>query len=61
MKMYFRMKSTARIYIVGVMRLKFPHNILSRTYVIIPIRMPSEIEYAIGIIIIVTNAGTDSA
>ena len=61
MKIYFKINSTASTYIVGVMRLKLPHNMFSNTYAIIPNRIPSEIEYAIGIITMVTNAGIDSA
>ena len=44
MKMYFRMKRTARMYITGVIFLKFPQIMFITTYVIIPRRIPFEIE-----------------
>ena len=60
MKMYLSTNNIARIYIVGVSFLNLPQRIFSATYSIIPVRMPSEIEYAIGIIITHVKAGIAS-
>lgn len=60
MKMYLRMKSTARIYITGVIFLKLPQIMFMSTYEIIPRRIPFEIEYESGIMMIHTKAGIDS-
>ena len=48
------------MYIAGDSFLNFPQIMFMRTWVIIPIRIPLEIEYVSGIIIIHTNAGIDS-
>ena len=48
MNVNFRMKSTVRIYITGVIFLKFPQITFIRTYVIIPIRIPFEMESIIN-------------
>ena len=62
MKIYLRMKRIARIIIVGVtlVLLFFPVMRFITTYVIIPIRIPFEIEYDSGIIMIHVNAGIAS-
>ena len=60
MKMYFRMKRTARMYITGVIFLKFPQMRFISTYEIIPRRIPLEIEYESGIMRMQMNAGIDS-
>ena len=60
MNVNFRIKSTVRIYITGVIFLKFPQITFIRTYVIIPIRIPFEIEYVSGIVMIQMNAGSAS-
>ena len=58
--MNFNIKSIARIYIAGVIFLKCPHTIFISTYVIIPRRIPLEMEYVSGIIMMHTKAGIDS-
>lgn len=60
MKIYFKMNSTARIYIAGLSFLKLPHIMFMITYEIIPKRIPFEIEYVSGIAIRQMNAGIDS-
>ena len=47
--MYFRTKSTARIYISGVIFLYFPHTRLITTYEITPTAIPSAMLYISGI------------
>ena len=48
------------MYIAGDSFLNLPQIMFMSTWVIIPIRIPLEIEYVSGIIIIHTNAGIDS-
>ena len=55
--MYFRTKSTARIYISGVIFLYFPHTRLITTYEITPTAIPSEMLYMSGIQIRHSYAG----
>ena len=58
--MNLRAKRIARIAIAGVTFFAFPVMRFIRTYVIIPRRIPFEIEYVSGIMMRHTNAGIDS-
>lgn len=58
--MNFNINSTAKIYIVGLSFLKFPQMRFITTYEIIPSMIPSEIEYANGMVNKHINAGIAS-
>lgn len=60
MSRYLRINRIAKIYIVGVIFRNLQHRTLSATYVIIPINIPSEIEYVNGIAMMQMKAGIDS-
>lgn len=60
MSKYLRINRIAKIYIVGVIFLNLQHKTLSTTYAIIPINIPSEIEYVKGIAMMHMKAGIDS-
>ena len=58
--MYFKINRTASMYIAGESFLNLPQIRFISTYAIIPRRIPLEIEYVRGIMIMHTNAGIDS-
>ena len=58
--MNLRMNRTVRIYITAVIFLKLPQIMFRITYVIIPIRIPFEMEYVSGIVMMHMKAGIDS-